>query len=292
MSPSQPEQPGQVEVPAGLLALTTYGTVQPETVQSLLDLRGYNDANGITNIQYATVHGTLVDKSRNESVRMMLQNPNLKYIFFIDADMSFAPDLVQKILLTAYHPQGCSWADAVGGYCQLRGKPYLCTIDTGTGTWESHDARVGPIEVIRTGSACILIKRHVFERLDFPWYGVRPAPRPIDMLLEVDNFARCKMDGRNPLREHAAWAVLEQCAKEEAATQYSNPATHGPGGFMSSVGEDSSACDRMKALGFRIVVQTDAVCGHIDRYTITPELHMEETAKAERMTRLASGILA
>jgi len=148
------------------------------------------------------------------------------------------------------------------------------------------------MEVIRTGSACILIKRHVFEQMEFPWYGVRPAPRPLDIMAELDNFSRCKMDGENPLREHKAWATLEQCARQDAASQRSNPQAQGPGGFYSSVGEDSSFCDKMKALGLRIVVNTDIVVNHLERKAITPDDHMKAMREMERWTKLAVGIAA
>src|SRR5512146_3273953 len=266
-------QQGRAEIPAGLLALTTYGAVTAETVQALLDAQRFLFQSGITNVNIATVTGTLVDKARNESAKQMLANASLKYLIFLDADMMFRPDLIQRLLMTAYVGQwqdangnvwgGAPWADVVGAWCPLRGKPYLPTIDTGSGTWESTAAYDGPKEVIRTGSACVLIKRHVFESMEFPWYGVRPAPRPIDVMVELDNFARCKMDGQNPLRESPAWATLEQCAKQDAAAQRAKGLSH-PAQILSSVGEDSNFCDRAKALGFRIVVQTDAVAEHLE----------------------------
>ena len=289
--PSLAELQKGCDVPAGLLAVTSYGQITAETFQCTMDLVRHNHLAGITNVQYTTIIGNLVDKARNEAARGMLANPNFKYVLFIDADMTFAPDTVQKLLLTAFHPQMCAWADAVGAWCPLRGKPFLPTIDTGSGTWEPHDANIGPIEVIRTGSACILVKRHVFERMEYPWYGVRPAPRPIDILAEVDNYARVKMDGRNLLRESPTWAVLEKCAREDATSQRGNPAAQAPGGFMSSVGEDSNLCDRIKALGMRIVVQTDATCGHLQREVITPQMHMDAMKESERQTRLAVGVL-
>lgn len=278
-----------IQVPPGLLCVTTYGSVQGATVQSLLDLRGYNSAHGINNVHYATVSGILVDKARNESVRGLLGNPSLQYLCFVDADMQFAPDMLHRFLLTAYSL--CPWADAVGAYCQLRGKPYLPTIDTGTGTWEPHDALSGPLEVIRTGSACILVKRHVYERMEFPWYGVRPAPRPLDVMAELDNFARVKMDGRNLLREHPAWALLEKCAREDAQSQRGSAAAQAPGGFFSSVGEDSAFCDKLKALDFRIVVQTDVVVKHLDQQVIGPELHISAMKESELLTRQTVGVL-
>jgi hypothetical protein len=292
-----PEQ--RVEIPPGLIALTTFGLVTGETLQALVELQRYNFERGLKNIGFATISGSLVDKARNEAAIQMLSNPNLRYLLFIDADMTFRPDLVEMLIMTAFTNGwedarkqvhgGTPWADIVGAWCPLRGKPYLPTIDTGSGTWEPTAAYDGPKEVIRTGSAAVLIKRHVFDAMEFPWYGVRPAPRPIDMLLEVDNFARCKNDGQNPLRDHPFWATLEKCAKEDAAAQRTRGLNH-PAQVMSSVGEDSSFCDRAKALGFRIVVQTDAVAEHLERRPITPDDHYAAMRETERWSRLAVGI--
>lgn len=278
-----------LELPPGMVAVTTYGTVQAETVQALWDMRAHTASVGITNVHYAIIPGSLVDKARNEAAREMLKNPKFQYLVFLDADMTFAPPLLQQLLTTAYGKT--PWADAVGAWCALRGKPYLPTIDTGTGTWETHDSGLGPLEVIRTGSACILVKRHIFERLEYPWYGVRPAPRALDVLAELDNYARTKMDGRNPLREHAAWATLETCARQDAQAQRANPLLQVPGGFLSSVGEDSAFCDKTKAAGFRIVVDTDIVCGHLEHKTILPADHIAAMRESELWTRQAVGLL-
>lgn len=281
--------PTPIQVPPGVLAITTWGMVRAETSQALIDLARYNEEQGIKNIHYTFVAQGLVDRARNEAARQMLMgaNPRREYLMFLDADMRFKPDIMGRLLHVAYSQ--CPWADAVGGYANLRGAPYLPTIDTGTGTWESHDAEQGVREVIRTGSACILVKRHVYERMEYPWYGVRPAPRPIDMLAEVDNYARTKFDGRNPLYGDT-WFRLEKAAREDADTQRKNQVNQQPGGPMGSVGEDSNFCDRMKALGLRIVVQTDAVAEHVDVKVIGPADHMGEIQKGEHLARLAIGL--
>jgi len=287
--------PDKVQVGPGMVALTTYGTVQAETAQSLLEMRAFCERNGLTDIVWTWVSGALVDKARNEAVRTFLgtqvSGRQLGFLCFIDCDMVFAPNILDLLLATAY--KLTPWADMVGAYCQLRGKPYLPTTDFGSGLWESSDPGCGPQEVIRTGSACILIKRHVYEKMEYPWYGVRPAPRPIDILTEFDNYTRIKMDGENPLREHPVWTKLEQCATQDAIAQRQRtPENAPPGAFFSSVGEDSNFSDRAKALGFRIVVQTDAICGHLDRHVITPEDHRLAMKEIERDQKLATGILA
>lgn len=287
-------EPQKIQVGPGMVAMTTHGVTQSETAQALLEMRAFCERSGLRDLMWTWISGALVDRARNEAVRTFLGTNigghKLEYIIFIDCDMVMPPNAIDMLLATAY--QQTPWADIVGAYCQLRGKPYLPTTDFGSGLWEASDPYCGPMEVIRTGSAFILIKRHVFERLSFPWYGVRPAPRPIDMLAEVDNFARIKMDGENPLREHPAWAKLEQCATQDAARQRAQtPENAPPGAFYSMVGEDSGLLDRAKAAGFRAVVNTDIVVKHLDRMLIGPDEHKTCMREMEQQQRLAVGVL-
>jgi len=174
-------------------------------------------------------------------------------------------------------------AAIIGGWCPLRGEPHLPTIDTGTGTWESIDANQGEVEVIRTGAACVIVKRAVYETMAYPWYGVRPASRPIDFLYEADGYARQKFDGTNPFMGEK-WSQLMKCATEDARVAPPVANAHG------SVGEDSNFCDKAKALGFKIVVQTNAICNHVDKKIITPAVHGECMKKKLRVEREVMGI--
>ena len=187
----------QIQIPPGLLVLTSYGSVTMETTRAWAELRSFNDRQGLLNVGYDIIPGGLVEKARNDAVRRALQM-GAQWLGMLDADMTFQPDAWLKILQTAYGHT--PWFDVVGGYCSLRGEMALPTIDTGTGTWESHYPNSGILEVIRTGAACLLVKRHVFERIPDPWFRMRVPSRPLDFMAEVDNFARIKFDGRNPFR--------------------------------------------------------------------------------------------
>jgi hypothetical protein len=111
--------------------------------------------------------------------------------------------------------------------------------------------------------------------------------RPIDFLLEVDNFARIKFDGRNPLRDAPGdvWAKLEKCAREDpsAAPEQFTPV---------EVGEDSGFCDRARAAGFHIVVNTDIACGHVDHRVLTGADHRKAMDDRDKMQRLLVGVTA
>jgi hypothetical protein len=212
----------------------------------------------------------------------MLSNPQFQWLLFLDGDMTFPPDTLMRLVQTAYGE--IPHADAVGAYCPLRGELALPTIDSGTGTWESWFPGSGTVEVMRTGAACILTKRHVYEALKDPWYAVRVPARPIDFMAEVDNFARIKFDGVNPFRglPNREWERLEQCAEQDPATA---------GNFVpGEVGEDSGFCDRARNAGFRLFVNTDVITGHLETKTTTWQTHKEAVEKLEKQQRSFAGV--
>lgn len=278
-APSSPLNAEQFALPPGICFITTYGALRVETCRALAAVQMQCLRQGLHNIGWEYISGNLVEKTRNEAVQMLLAQPAAQWLLFIDADMVFDFNTLLGVLQTAY--KDCLWADVVGAWCPLRGEPYLPTIDTGTGTWEPHEPGNGPLEVIRTGAAFVLAKRHVYERLAAPWYAVRHTPRALETLAEIDNFARIKFDGRNPFQQHPAWDLLLRSAREEAAQ------SKGAG----YVGEDSGFCDKAKAAGFRIVVQTNAVCGHVDTRVIGPNEHRAAIQKRREQMRLAVGVL-
>jgi hypothetical protein len=255
------------------------------TVTSLLQMQQHNLTNGLQNVAYEMIPGALVAKARNDAVRKMLSNPAAQYICMIDGDMQFEPQTLLRLLQTAYltHPV----FDVVGAYCNLRGGICLPTIDTGTGTWESWYPGSGIVEVMRTGGACLLIKRHVFEMLPQPWFALRVPKRAIDAMWEVDNFARIKYDGKNPFRGDPAryWEKLEQCAVQDPAVGGGQPFT------PAEVGEDSAFCDAVRAAGLRIAVNTDVVLGHVDTKVITWEDHKKAMDDNDGQSSLACGVI-
>ncbi len=283
MNSSTPQPPpNSIKIPAGKIFCTSYGDIKVETTFSLINMAIHATKMGLDNIGWEPVSGPLVDKTRNESAAALLKS-KAEWLWFIDGDMQFQPNLIEHMLSAAF--EECPWADIVGGYCNLRGYPYLPTIDRGSGQWESHDANVGPLEVIRTGAACLLVKRRVFEKMAYPWYGVRPASQPIDNLAEVDNFFRMKYDGVNPFASDPKWKKAVAIAAENSRpTKQAHESQR-----MHSVGEDSNFCDKAKALGFRIAVQTNAVCHHIDKRIIGPADHIEALEKAKTQERLLVG---
>lgn len=270
------------QVPPGLICLTTHGSVLAETARCIWEARSFSEANGVKNLAWTTAPASLVDRARNDACRQMLRDPNRGFVLFIDGDATFPPDAVLRILQTAFGSH--QWADVVGGYCNLKGDIALPTIDTGTGTWESHYPGSGVKEVIRTGGHFLLVKRHVCERMPEPWFAMRVPMKPIDAFAELDNFARCKMDGANPLRDAPAWGVLEGIAFGDV---------HGNANWQPlEVGEDSGFCDKVRHHGMRIAVDTAVVTGHLMLKEVNWTDHKKAMAARDLEQRYAVGLLA
>ena len=254
-------------------------------LKSWMDARSFSERNGLTNCAWEVVPGTLVEKARNDAVRQMLAR-GLQWILMIDGDASFSPDAILQILTAAFGPASAS-VDVVGAYCTLKGDVKLPTMDTGTGTWESHYPGEGLKEVIRTGAAFLLVKRHVVERLPEPWFRLRVPARPVDFMAEVDNWARMKLHGQNPFRHLPGnpWETLEELARNDPSSA--------PGKFVPfEVGEDSGFCDRVRNAGMRIWVDTNIVVRHIDTQVLGPEDHYKAMQGFQVQQRQLCGLLA
>ena len=275
----------QVQIPPGLIVITTYGVITQQTVSSLLEARSFAERQGLKNVSYQMISGTLVEKARNEAVRQTLRNTDFQWLLQCDADMTWQPDAFIRILASAYGELPA--ADVMGAYCPLRGDLALPTMDTGTGTWEAGwFPGSGIVRVIRTGAAFLLVKRHVLEALKDPWFRMRVPARPMDFMAEVDNFARLKFDGRNPFREmpNREWERLEDCAKQD-------PSVVAEQFVPVEVGEDSGFCDRVCNAGFSIYVNTDIVCGHVEQTVTSWPQHKKALETNEVSQRQCCGIL-
>jgi hypothetical protein len=273
----------QIAIPSGLFCVTTYGSITGGTAQAIWDLRSASEKAGLLNVGWSMVPGTLVEKARNDAVRQMLTmfNGQAQWLCFCDGDMLPPADALVKILQTAYGQ--CPWADVVGAYCTLKGELGLPTVDRGSGTWESVFPGSGPMEVIRTGAAFLLCKRHVFERIPQPWFRLRVPARPLDFMAEVDNWARMKKDGVNPFRNLPGqpWEELERLASQDPSSHSFTPA---------EVGEDSGFCDRVKNAGMRIVVDTNIEIGHLDTRVVNSGTHKEAMEKIRTQWLQAVGV--
>jgi hypothetical protein len=277
----QTSEPVDIRKIPGLVATVVLGNaVTPQYAEALSNMRSYNDRNGLHKVEYKNFYAVLVESGRDSAVRHMLEVDKGAYQWLLQIDADAAPfpqDALQRMLeLLFVHMPG---VDAVGGYCQLKGGTNLPTIDTGTGTWEEHYPGGGVIPVIRTGAHFLLCKRSAFIATGPPWFRTRLAASPLRALRDVDNFARTKLDGRNPLEDHPEWETLMHAAFKSS-----------PGYGETHVGEDSGFFDKLKSVGRHVVVDTDLVVGHVGTWTILPDDFKEQMQDRLKAQRAAIGI--
>jgi len=268
----------------GLVATVVLtGSVDEHYAQSLSNVRSWCDRNGFHNIEWANFQAQLVEAGRDAVCHHALDPSGdgsenaYDWIIQIDADAAPIPEDVVAALLYDGFVQ-VPHADVVGAYCQLKNPPFLPTIDTGTGTWEPHWPGEGLLPVMRTGGHCLLIKTPILRRFGPPWFKTRRTIMPLDAIAELDNYARCKLDGENPLRESPAWQKLVEKASEDQV------------GAPAHVGEDSGFCDAVKAVGGSIYVNADLVVGHVGKRIISPRDLRDEKRKGERKVRAMCGL--
>lgn len=254
------------------------GGIDSSFSESLLHMALHNQSQGFTGVEYKQFHCVLVESGRDE-VAMHAIKQGYDWILQIDADATFPPDALIRLLSRAFveYPE----ADAVGAYCQLKQPPYLPTLDSGLGIWEERYPGEGMIPVIRTGGHFLLTKTSAFKKLGPPpWHRTRVAPRAIDIMREMDNFSRVACDGENPFARLPEWDRMLQRAKESS------------GGGPASVGEDSGFCDNLLAAGGRIYVDTDLVAGHVMKQSVTPQMLKDAFEDRRLKVRAACGVAA
>ena len=267
----------------GLVATVVLtGAVDENFSQALSDLRSWCDRQGFHRIEWRKFPAQLVEAGRDMVLTHALNpkgdgtEPAYDWVLQIDADaFPIQEDALLRILHTAFIALPNS--DVVGAYCQLKSPPYLPTIDTGTGTWEPIFPGEGALPVIRTGGHFILIKPPILKRFGPPWFRTRQPHAPLKAMAEVDNFARIKLDGRNPMSASDEWGKLLELAKTETSSG-------------ASVGEDSGFCDQVRAAGGSIYVDTNLVIGHVAKKVISP-VDLRDSMKESKMkARLAVGV--
>ena len=241
----------------GLVATVVIsGNVKPHYAMAFSDMRDFNSRDGLVNVEYRQFEAKLVENGRDEVCQHAMHH-KYDWLLMIDADAAaFPKDALKRMLQRAFVeiPE----IDVLGAYSNLKQKPYLPTIDTGTGKWEIHYPYQGVVPVIRTGGHFLLVKTEILKRIPPPWFRSRIPYSPIKAFNELDNFARTSLDGRNPLADHPEWNTLLAAAKKAS-----------PGAKGSRVGEDSGFCDSVKAADGMIGVDTDVVTGHVSNKVIS-----------------------
>jgi hypothetical protein len=105
---------------------------------------------------------SLISRARNTLTAKFLHNKESTHLMFIDADIGFEPWHLLVMLNRD--------VDVIGGLYPMKSLPIKWCVNGFEGAEEGAD---GLQEVSKTGTGFMLIKRHVFEKLD-----AHPATKP------------------------------------------------------------------------------------------------------------------
>ena len=125
-----------------------------------------------TDVEFVTIKGSPVDAVRNNEARLINANPDFTHLMTIDSDTVPPVDCVDRLLeLDSPIATGCTplkdasglrWALSISA---INGVPELM-----------RTLPPEPFEVLATGASCLLIRREVIERLEFPWFKTIENP--------------------------------------------------------------------------------------------------------------------
>lgn len=148
-----------------LIAIPTVKTVQVEFLKCLLALH-VPPGSDITVIDQAAIHAA------REMAAMAMLKGGYDSLLFIDSDMTFPPDLLQKL---QRHK-----APVVSGMCFKRIPPYTPCFYKGLSYNDKGQVTLEPFEpdgkpdkpftAAAVGAACLLIRAEVFKKIKYPWF--------------------------------------------------------------------------------------------------------------------------
>jgi hypothetical protein len=125
---------------------------------------------------------SLISRARNTLVAKFLSNPTSTHLMFIDADIGWEPWHLLVMLNRD--------VDVIGGLYPMKTLPIKWVVNGFDG------AEIGPDglqEVSKTGTGFMLVKRHVFDKLnDHP--AVKPFNNDIGLPKELDQYLRTYYD--------------------------------------------------------------------------------------------------
>ena len=165
-----------------LLAIPTVKTIQVEFQRCLMQLLAANPGTDYALIDQASIHVA------REYAVVQMRKGGYDSILFLDSDMTFSPDLLDKL---RRHD-----APVTSAMCVKRVEPYtpcfyqeLGYADGGRVTlvpFEPDSWPDKPFTAAAVGAACLLIKAEVFQRIKYPWFLPLPnAGEDITFCLRV-----------------------------------------------------------------------------------------------------------
>ena len=125
---------------------------------------------------------SLISRARNTLVAKFLNNPDSTHLMFVDADIGWEPWHLLVMLNRD--------VDVIGGLYPMKTLPVKWVVNGFDGAEEGPD---GLQEVSKTGTGFMLVKRHVFEKLN-QHPAVKPFNNDIGLPKELDQHLRTYYD--------------------------------------------------------------------------------------------------
>jgi hypothetical protein len=181
---------------------------------------------------------SIVSTARNDIVRVFLDEHEADWLWFVDTDMTFDPDIVDR-LVEAAHPRdrpimGALCFSLQDGY---RACPTIYVIRNDDKVGRVFDYPKNKLMRVMTGTGCLLIHRSALEKM-------RDAKRP---------------DGTPRFPKPFEWFHNTQLGD-------------------LPVGEDITFCIRAEAIGIPVHVDTSIKCGHEKRFVVDEEMFIAQRA--------------
>jgi hypothetical protein len=125
---------------------------------------------------------SLISRARNTLTAKFLHNKESTHLMFIDADIGWEPWHLLVMLNRD--------VDVIGGLYPMKSLPVKWCVNGFEGAQEGPD---GLQEVSKTGTGFMLIKRHVFEKLD-AHPAVKPFINDIGLPVELNPYMKTYFD--------------------------------------------------------------------------------------------------
>ncbi len=193
MSEQQAAQPGQQQIQVNVdylrntrvhICMPCYGGMLTEsTFMSFIKWANTCRQLGIDWTMETMTNESLISRARNTLVAKFLNNPQSTHLFFVDADIGWEPWHL-LVLLNADK-------DVIGGLYPMKTLPIKWVVNGFEGAKVSEDGNLQ--EVSKTGTGFMLVKRHVFDKLnEHP--AVKPFNNDIGLPKELDQHLRTYYD--------------------------------------------------------------------------------------------------
>jgi hypothetical protein len=125
---------------------------------------------------------SLISRARNTLVAKFLNNPDSTHLFFVDADIGWEPWHLLVLLNRD--------VDVIGGLYPMKTLPIKWVVNGFEGAEEGPD---GLQEVSKTGTGFMLVKRHVFDKLN-AHPAVKSFANDIGLPKELDQHLKTYYD--------------------------------------------------------------------------------------------------